>query len=267
LNYAVLRELKVFVTGGYSDFKSTTVLARDVSGPTALGGITYDPSPNLTVTVEAGSQHNFATYMGSVRWSLSPLTQFIAEATDGITTPQGGILDRLGRMSATGYGTFGDMGTSLGAGSYNGYSPIGPGGLSLDNSINRSRSISGTLVHTDERMRYTLSVFGTERDRLDVAPGATVLPRSSVYGVRAAVARTFRAELTGELSAGYSRGNEFSGRDDIYSTDLRLNYHLSQHIDLYLTNHLVHRDSVGLAGVPNSPLTEDQVLIGIRARI
>jgi uncharacterized protein (PEP-CTERM system associated) len=267
LNYAVLRELKLFVIGGYSDFKSTTVLARDVSGPTVLGGVTYDPSPNLTATVEAGSQHNFATYMGSVRWSLSPLTQFIAEATDGITTPQGDILGRLGSMGATGYGQFGDLGTTLGAGPGSGYSPIGPGGLALDNSINRSRSVTGSLVHTDGRMRYTLSIFGSERDRLDVAPGTPVLPRTSVYGVRGTVSRTFNPDFSGDLSASYSRGNEFGGRDDIYSADFRLNYHLTQHIDLYLSNHVIHRDSVNLVGVPNAPLTEDQVLIGVRARI
>jgi uncharacterized protein (PEP-CTERM system associated) len=265
LNYAVEREFKVFVIGGYSDFKSTKVLARDVSGPTALGGVTYNPSPDLTVTVEGGSQHNFASYMGSVRWMISPMTQFIADATDGISTPQGDILGRLGNMGATGYGSFGGLGTSLGS-SY-GYNPVGSNGLALDNSINRSRSVQVSLVHTDDRMRYTLSAYGTERDRLDVAPGTATLPRSSVYGVRAVVSRTFSAEMTGEISAGWSRADEFSGRDDIYSADLRLNYRLSEHLDLYLTNHVVHRDSANLVGVPNTPLTEDQVLIGIRAHI
>jgi uncharacterized protein (PEP-CTERM system associated) len=267
LKYAVLRELNLFVVGGYSEFKSTTVLARDVSGPTAMGGFTYNPNPDLVFTFEAGSQHNFPTYMGSVRWMISPMTQFVAEATDGISTPQGDILGRLGNTGATGYGSFGNLGTSLGAGSFNGYSPIGPGGLALDNSINRSRSINASLVHTDERMRYTLSVFASERDRLDVAPGTPTLPRSSVYGVRADVQRTLNVDMTANLSAGWSRGNEFGGRDDIYSADLRLNYHLSQFIDLFLTNNVVHRDSVGLVGVSTGNFTEDQVLIGIRARI
>jgi hypothetical protein len=267
LNYAVLRELKLFVVGGYSDFKSSTVLARDVSGPTAMGGFTYNPTPDLIFTFEAGSQHNFPTYMGSLRWTLSPMTQIIAEATDGISTPQGDILGRLGGMGATGYGSFGDLGTSLGAGGFNGYSPIGPGGLALDNSINRSRSINASFVHSDDRMRYTLSVFGSERDRLDVAPGTPVLPRTSVYGVRANVTRTFNADMNGDLSAGWSRSNEFGGRDDIYSADIRVNYHLSEHVDLFLTNHVVHRDSVGLVNVSTGNLTEDQVLIGIRGRL
>ena len=230
-----------------------------------MGGITYNPSPDLTLTVEAGSQHNFPTYMGSARWMISPMTQLIAEATDGISTPQGDILGRLGNTGATGYGSFGNLGSSLGSSS--GYTPVGPNGLALDNSINRSRSVQLSVVHTDERMRYTLSAYGTERDRLDVAPSSTKLPRSSVYGVRAVVSRTFSAEMTGEVSAGWSRANEFSGRDDIYSADVRLNYHLSEHLDLYLTNHVVHRDSANLVGVSNAALTEDQVLIGIRARI
>lgn len=267
LNYAVLRELKVFVTGGYSEFKSSSALARDVSGPTALGGFTYTPSPDLLLTVEAGSQHNFATYMGQMRWTISPRTAFIASATDGINTPQGDILGRLGGMGSTGYGSFGNLGTSLGAGSLGGYSPVGYGGLALDNSINRTRSVDGSLVHSEDRMRYTLSVFASERDRLDVAPGTTVLPRTSVYGARLNVSRDFNPDLTGDVSGGVSRSNEFGGRDDIYTADARLNYHLSQHIDLYLNNHVIHRDSRGLVGVPNAPLTEDQVLIGVRARI
>jgi hypothetical protein len=267
LNYALLRELKVFVVGGYSEFKSSTVLARDVSGPTAMGGFTYTPSPDLEFTFEAGSQHNFPTYMGSIRWELSPRTQLVVNATDGITTPQGDILGRLGGMGATGYGSFGDLGTSLGSGGYGGYSPIGPGGLALDNSINRTRSINGSFVHTDDRMRYTLSVFASERDRLDVPPGTPVLPRTSVYGVRADVSRTLNVDMDANLSAGWSRSNEFGGRDDIYSADMRVNYHLSEHLDVFLTNHILHRDAVGLVGVSTGNMTEDQVLIGLRARI
>ncbi len=74
-------------------------------------------------------------------------------------------------------------------------------------------------------------------------------------------------DLFGMLSVGYSRSNEFGGQDNIVSTDAQLTYRLSEHIDLYLTNHLAHRDSANQFGFSNVPVTEDQVLIGIRARL
>lgn len=268
VGYAVTRFLKLFVIGGYSDYHSTVALSQDLSGPTAMGGFTFNQGQNLQVTVQAGTQSNLATYTGSVQWTISPLTQFIANATDGITTPQGDILGRLGRMGWNNGGGFGDIGTGLGSGGINGYNPLGPSGLALDNSIYRIRSIEASLVHSDERMRYTLSAFGTERDRLDSTTTiAGIPPRSSSYGLRAAVTRTLNAQWTALLAASWSRGNEFGGHDHIISADAQITYQLSQHIDIYLTNHVVHRISSQLIGVSNMPLTEDQVILGIRARI
>lgn len=270
LTYAVTRAIRVFVTGGYSEYKSTVALAKDLSGPTALGGITYTLGPDFEVTVEAGTQHNFPTYMGSANWKITPRTSFVAQATDSITTPQGDLLSRLGNGgdygAGGGFGSGGTIGAGLGLGSFGGSSPFGPGGLSLDNGIYRIRSIEGSLMHSEELTHYTLSVYGTERDRLDMVSSAT-LPRTSVYGIRGTVTRDLMAKLHAMVGAGYSRANEFGGRDDIISADAQLTYNLSQSIDLYLTNNLVHRNSAKLIGVPNVPLTEDQVIIGLRARI
>jgi predicted porin len=262
LTYALTHAVRVFVTGGYSNYKSSVTLAKDLSGPTALGGITYTLGPDVVFTAEAGTQHNFPTYMGSARWSITPLTMFIAEATDEITTPQGDILSRLGG----GVGG-GDLGGGLGLGSYGGSSPFGPGGLPLDNSINRVRRVEATLTHTLDQLHLSVSAFGTERDRLDVPVNSPVLPRTSVYGLRASASRALNSHMTAVISTSYSRGNEFGGRDNIISADASVTYHLSDTIDLYLSDHFVHRDSRNLAGFTNAPLTEDQVIVGIRARI
>ncbi len=274
LTYALTRPFKVFAIGGYSEYKSTVALTKNLSGPTALGGFSYTLGTDFYVTAEAGTQHNFPTYMGSARWSITPLTMFVAQATDEITTPQGDILNQLGQMGALGggaggsdaFGGYGNIGGGLGLGSFGGFSPYGSHGLSLDNSIYRIRNVDGSLIHTADRMQYTLSLFGTERDRLDVVTNPQYPARTSVYGVRGAVSRKFSEYLSGMVAAAYSRGNEFGGRDQIVSADANLTYHLSETIDLYLTDHFVHRQSTNLIGAPNGPLTDDQVLIGIRAR-
>jgi hypothetical protein len=232
LGYAITHALRVFVIGGYSEFKSTVPLTKDLNGPIALGGFTYTLGSDWVFNFEAGTQHNFPTYMGSARWQITPRTMFVAEATDEITTPQGDILSRLGNMNAqsdgfggySGFGSIGGIGSGLGLGNFGGYSPFGPGGLALDNSIYRIRTINGSFIHTEELTRYTLSIFGSERDRLDAVPSSPFLPRTSVYGIRGTVTRPLMPDLFAMLSVGYSRGNEFGGRDNIVSTDAQLTY-------------------------------------------
>ena len=265
ISYAATRFLKVFGVGGYSDFKSSQPLAKDLSGPTALGGVTLSNTPEFVLTLEAGTQNNFPTYMGSLRWVISPLTQLVGNATDSITTPQGDMLARLTNMSGYGGGNFGDTGTGLGTGAGGGYSPYDPGGLALDNSIYHMRSIQLSLVHTDERTTYSGGLFGSERDRLDLAPGSR-LPRTSVYGARLAVTQQIGTDWSAQLSANYSLGNEFGGHDRVFSGDARVNYHLTEAIDLYLSNGYTRRDSRNLLGFSNAPAEEDQIILGINAR-
>ena len=272
--YAATRWLKVFGIGGYNDFRSTTTLAKNLSGPTGLGGVTLTNGADLTVTVEAGTQNNFPTYMGSVRWIISPLTHFIAEATDAVSTPQGDILSRLARQGVTNFGNFNSGGlyglglnnidTGTGLGSIGGFSSFGPGGLALDNGIYRIRSLYGTLQHSSDRNTFSLGVFATERDRLDV-PVTKVLPRTSVYGLRATAGRQLNQYMTVSANLTYSIGNEFGGHDQIFHASVVGNYRLTEMIDLYLTNHYSHRDSKSLAGFVNAPVSEDQIILGIRA--
>lgn len=285
VTYALTREFKIFALGGYSDFQSTAALKKNLSGPTAFGGFTWQPSTDLEVTAQGGTQYNFPSYMGSVRWTISPLTQFVAQATDSIASPQTDILSRLGGMSGGfgggvggigglggiggiggGLGGFGNIGSGLGLGGFGGGSPFGAGGLPLDNSLYRIRSAEGSLSHTMDRTRLMLMVYGTERDQLDVTT-TPFKPRSSVYGVRLSASRQFRPTLEGMASVGYSKSNEFGGSDTILYTNAQLTYRLTDWMDVYLTNYLMHREMRSLIGVPNVPLTEDQVVLGLRARI
>jgi len=276
LSYAVTRYLKVFGIGGYDDFKSTQTLARDLSGPTGLGGVTFGEGPEFTATVEAGTQHNMPTYMGSVRWIITPLTQFIAEATDTINTPQGDILANLARQGVTNFGNFSSSGlygfgsnnidSGMGVGPISGFSPIGSNGLALDNGIYRLRALQANLSHKADRTTITLGAFADERDRLDVTPGS-VLPRTSIYGLRASASHQLNQYLTATATTSYSIANEFGGHDRVFYISVMGNYRLTEHIDLYLTNHYSHRESKSLVGFVNAPVSEDQIILGLRAHI
>lgn len=264
LSYALTRSFRIFGVGGYSDYRTSTVLAKSIGGPFGLGGITYKEADDFALTLEAGIQNNFPTYMGSLRWNITPRTAIVADATDTVGTPQNGILGRLAGVSYASDGSFNDTGVGLGVGPINGYSPVGSGNLALDNSLYRMRSIRASFLHTDDRMQYTLTLYGDERDRLDVAPGTSPLPRTSVYGVRARVSRQLNARMSAYVSGAYSFSNEFSGHDHIVTATGRLNYRLTESWNLYLSDFFVQRDNRHQTGVPNVPLTEDQVLLGIQ---
>jgi hypothetical protein len=264
LYYSVTRYLTIFGSGGYSDFRSTQHLAKDLSGPTGIGGITLSDTPDFVLTLEAGTQNNFPTYLGMLHWSISPLTHLIINATNGINTPQGEILARLSQTGSYGDGNFNDMGTGLGTVPTNGYAPFPPGGLALDNSLNRVQSIEGNLVHTDEINTFTVGAFANARDRLDVPPGQPIT-RTSVYGFRGAASRKLGTDTTATLSATYSLGNEFGGHDRVFYGDAHINHRLSETLDLYLTNHYTRRDSKNQTGFTSTAVSEDQVILGIRA--
>ena len=273
LSYALTRWLTVLGTGGYAEFKSTVPLSKNLNGPIGFGGFTLRNGEDFTLTAEAGTQYNYPVYQGSLRWTLTPLTSIVGDANDSVTTPQSNILSNLGNFSpgATGITTtpsgpqipssnsFGSFGQQ-----FNSPTPVSPYGLSLDNFVYRQRRANLALVHTDERTNYTLSFYGTERDRLT----SVVLPygtRDSNYGVSLGATRQMRPDLTGGASISYSFANEFGGHDRILGLNAGVNYKLSQMFAVYLQTNYLDRSGAHLVGVPNIGMSEAEVLVGIQA--
>jgi hypothetical protein len=270
LTYALTRIFGLTATGGYSEYKSSIPLTKNLNGPIALGGVEITYGPTFKLVAQAGTQNNFPTYIGSLLWVITPVTSMNGRVTDRISTPQGDILSRLSGLTALPGGGFTDQSGDISQqGAYGQppattISPVGPGGLPLDNSIYRMREALLSLSHTDDRMHYGLELFGNIRDRLDNTV-SSIAPRTSDYGIRANVSRNMRPDLTGYIGASYSFANEFGGHDRILSADAGLNYMLSQWMSVYLTQRYIHRELQGVTGVSNAPLSDELIMVGIRA--
>jgi uncharacterized protein (PEP-CTERM system associated) len=264
LSYAVTNSFSLIGTGGYQTYHSSFALTKDLDGPTLLGGFQFTPSPDFYFYAQAGTQNNFPTYIGSLRWILSPITSVTASATDRVLTPQQQLQNNLQNPSG-----IGDNGT--GAGVPPGSTPPGsigsdilsPDGLSLDNSIYRYRQFNADLIRNTERMRYQLSAFATLRDRLNDIPANFINKNSKSYGIRANVLRRLRRDLDGTLGVSVSRAHEFNGSDDILQGDVGLNYHANETLSFYLDTSVLARKSKNLVGFNNGNLTDVRVTVGV----
>lgn len=265
LIYSLTDDFSVIGTGGYQTYHSSYLLTKDLDGPILLGGFQFVPSPNFYFYVQAGTQNNFPTYIGQLIWSVTPLTQVTARATDQVQTPQQQLTSDLQNSgSAPGSGGSGNPATNPSGG----YNPGAGGflgdGLSINNSIYRNRNFQAMISHSLPRTTYTLAVFGTIRDRLD----STFFPsflnkREENYGVRIGVAHRLRRDLYGNVSLTASRANEFNGHDRILQGDAGVHYDASQTLSLYLNTSIINRESTGLVGFTNGNLNDVRVTVGV----
>ena len=268
LGYAIDRTFSILATGGYSNLSATVPLGRGLSGPEALGGFTFTPSPSFNLTAEGGVRNQVPTYIGSLHWNIGPLTTLDGLLTDAITTPQGNILANLsgfgGSLLSPTLGTgavspISLLGQSLGP-QLGITSPINSQGLAIDNSIYHDRMATVTLTRTVETMSYSLAFYDDTRKQINVVAGLN--PNTSLYGATASISRQMWPDLTGFASASYSFADEFGGHDQIFSATAGLTYTVSDTFSLYALDRYLHRDIN--AGAINSPLSDEEVVIGIR---
>lgn len=268
----VTRWLSLVGTGGYSVFKSTVPLTRDLNGPIGMGGVQLSSGETFSLTIEGGEQHNFTSFEGSLQWAMTPLTALSAFASDNVTTPQATILSNLTTLASSkggfssGWADFGGAGSTNLQAPQGMVSPIPSYGLQIDNSIYRDRSAGVTLSHQSGRTTFTLSGFANIRDRLTVAATTPTL-RTSVFGGTFGASRKLWPDLTGNANVSYSFANEFGGHDRILSAQGGLYYSMSENLDLYGSAEYLRRDGKALIGVPNPGSSEFIGMIGIRAHI
>jgi len=267
LAYALDRSISVLGTGGYSQFTATIPLNRDLSGPIYMGGFSLTPSESFKLTAEGGVRNRFATYTGSLTWTVSPMTTIDGNLTDSITTPQGSILAGLPSLSGALLSASAlpqaaaTVDQSLNS-QLSTSSPYYSQGLALQNAIYHDRQARLNLSQHDERNTYGLSFYGELRDLLTPIPG--LKPKSSLYGADLSLTRKMRKDLTGYLLTGYSYADEFNGRDKIFNATLGASYNLTDTFSVYAEDRYLHRDMKDIIGVANIPLSDDVFTVGIR---
>jgi hypothetical protein len=273
LSFALSRILTLFVNGGYDKYVSSKPLTADINGPIAIGGVKGTYGQTFELVVEAGVQHGFSTYQGSLRWNISPRNTLLGSAADSVGTPQSGVLGNLGNIAASSTGAFYNSQTDLPDTRPQSSLPFSPGpsptsldSLALDNSINRVRTYSLSAVHQEERTNYNLGFFGTIRDRLDIVLPAIANTRSADYGVSATIGRKLRTDLSADVNVSYSRADEFSGHDRLLAAGLEMSYIYSEPSSFFVRARYLNRQSKGIVGIVNVPLSSAEIAIGVQHR-
>lgn len=263
VSYAVTNSVALIATGGYQVFHSSYLLNKDLDGPTLLGGLQFTPSPDFSFYVQAGTQNNFPTYIGSLQWSLSPLTTITASANDQVQTPQQQLLGNLQNptgLASPGGGLPGNPPPSPGINTPSGF--LGDG-LSIDNSVYRYRRFNFDVQRSTERTNYGIAVYATLRDRLNDLPFNFLNTHEKTYGISAIVQRHLRRDLVGGLTFTASRADEFNGNDRILEGDVRLNYLASETLSFNALASVLQSRSDNLVGFSNGDRTDVRVTVGV----
>ncbi len=276
MSYNFTNELAAIFTGGYQTYHSSFSLAKNLDGPTLLGGIQVITGPNFHFFAQAGTQNNFPTYIGSLAWLLDPLTSICANSTDEVKTPQERLLGntqatadqaQTGLLSTSQNSECVDPGATSApptAGASAGSDATPDESLGLENSLLRYRSYEALFRRASERMHYTLKIYDTIQDRLNIMPQLNISTRSTLYGVQASVERDLRHDLMGTISFDASKAQEFGGNDRILRGMLDLRYSATQTLSFYFETSVLNRQSEGLvAGLQNGGLIDTRVTVGV----
>ena len=276
VSYNFTNELAAIFTGGYQTYHSSFLLAKKLDGPTLLGGIQVITGPNFHFFAQAGTQNNFPTYIGSLAWLLDPLTSICANSTDEVKTPQERLLGntqatadqaQTGLLSTSQNSECVDPGATsalptAGASAESDATP--DESLALENSLLRYRSYEALFRRVSERMHYTLKIYDTIEDRLNIEPQLNISTRSTLYGVQASVERDLRHDLMGTISFDASKAQEFGGNDRILRGMFDLRYNATQTLSFYFETSVLNRQSEGLvAGLQNGGLIDTRVTVGV----
>ncbi len=241
--FAITREFALLATGGYDAISNTSPLNKDVSGPVGMGGIgiTYE---DLQFEFQAGQKYNSASYLGSLRYNISPTTAITGSATDGIQTPEGQLLSNLSQLTATTNGTLtsvSDIYANGSASSLANFSAQPIGSSNYNQTIGRTQRLSLSFMEDFERTHAYVSVYG---ERLTQISGVFIGPATTnSWGTQASVSRDITRLLIGTIGGGYSDYQQLGGHAQVVTVNGQLSYSLSPDTSVYFRTDYVDRMS------------------------
>jgi len=269
IKYAVSRSFAFVATGGYQSIESQTALTTDLSGPTALGGGQVTLGPNFSMSVRAGKQFEFTSYIGDIHFQITPATGIVGSLTDTVTTPAQRLLNNLNFLSVDTQGNLFDSQYEFQSALASGFSAFDPAPvdqLSIDSNISRYRSANVSLLHSGERTQYRLTGYRTVRDIL-TSLSPTISPRQESTGVLASVSRALRPNLSGVLSTTYTMYDLGGSQTEIFLSSLTFNYIMNPQMQLFVSGAYLKRDTdntLATLSPLSSSLSDGSVTVGLR---
>jgi uncharacterized protein (PEP-CTERM system associated) len=243
LRYAITREISLLGTGGYDAISNTTPLFRDVTGPVGMGGIAVSLE-DFSFEFQVGQKFNSMSYQGALRWDIGPSSVLTGTATDGISTPEGQLLNNLSSLTASLNGTLttGSNIYSSGApGSLASFSAQSLGSLSFNQNIARYQRLSLGYSQDFERDHAFVTVFA---DRVTQLSGFFLgPPETNSWGGQASVAHNISRLTTATLGAGYTTYEELGGVSRTFNVSGQVDYSLAPETSIYFRTTYLNRDS------------------------
>ena len=252
--FAITHEIALLATGGYDAISNTTPLTQNVSGPVGMGGIglTFE---DLQFEFQAGQKYNSGSYLGSLRYNISPTAALTGSATDSVQTPEGQLLNSLSQLTATPNGTLtsmSDLYANGTASSLAAFSAQPMGNSAYNQTIARYQRLDLSFMEDFERYHALVSVYGMRLTQLSgffIGP-----PVTNSWGANATLGHDITRLLQGSIGAGYSDNQELGGYARLMMVNGQLSYSLAPDTNAYFRTDFVHRQSSSsLAAL--SPLT------------
>jgi hypothetical protein len=244
LKYSFSHEFALLATVGYDAINNSTPLARNVSGLIAMGGFSLTLGPDLDLKVEVGEKFRDISYLGTLRYNLSPSASIVGSANDSITTPEGQLLDNLNNLIGTPNGELTSDQNLLGNGEpalLSNFDFQALGNLTFDQNISRYQSLQLAFLEDFERNHIDVSAFGYRRTFLS---GVLIGPtRSDSWGARVKYSRDITPVLDGSVQGSYIVNQELGGIARIFTAGAEARYSMTREMKLSFRGDYVDRHS------------------------
>ena len=155
---------------GYQIMTFANDSAQNLSEPTWYAGFQWQPNQDSMVELNYGHRDGADSFLGDMRYSLTPATTAYASYAETVTTPQEAILSNLGGAIIGPNGTIISSTTGL---------PISLNNneLSLQNDVERLKTFQAALVTNLDPNRYGLTVIHQDQTSL-----TNLVPNDSMNG-------------------------------------------------------------------------------------
>jgi len=242
--YAITPEISLLGTGGYDAIHNSYALTRDLTGPVGMGGFELTIGPDFDLMAEAGQKYNSLSFLGSLRWNISARSALTGLATDGVSTPEGQLLNNLSGMSASMNGALASAGNIYSNGTTStlaAFSAQSLGSLSFTQSIARYQRVMLTYAQDYERDHANVTLYGEKLTQLDIFYFGP--PVTTSWGVQASYSHNITRDITGMLGAGYGHFQELGGHSNNFNVSGQVDYNLGPRTTVYFRTDYFKRDA------------------------